>query len=264
MRTPHRWAVAVRRPDGSIHTEAHDIAERRPLVRISFVRGLVALSDAVSIGLRALRIAVRETTGVEPTAGQVRSTLAAIALGVAALFVVAPGILVAGWEEVVADVGEALLRAAVLVVYLAVVARSEGARRLFSYHGAEHKVVAAFESKGAEATLEDARARSPVHPRCGTSFIALFVIVAGVVYAFVPRLPLWAGAAWRLGLAPVTAALAYELMRATARGERALLGRVLSWPGRLLQRVTTREPDPDQLDVARAALGAAVTYPPGV
>jgi len=259
VRTPARWAVAVRRPDGSIHTEAHDVTRPGGALRASIVRGLVALADAMSIGLRALRIAVRETTGVEPTAGQIRSTLLAIGGGVFALFVIAPGVLVAGWPDRVADILEASARAAVLIVYLFAVSRSVGARRLFEYHGAEHKVIAAFEERGVEATVDDARRRSPIHPRCGTSFIALFVIVAGVVHAFVPRAPLWVGAVWRIALAPVDAAIAYELMRATARKERSLLGRLLSWPGRLLQRLTTREPAEDQLDVARTALGAALT-----
>jgi uncharacterized protein YqhQ len=251
--------VAIRRPDGNIHTEAHDISARRRLARSPLTRGVFALFESVSIGLRALRIAVRETTGVEPTAGQMRSTLAPIVVGVLALFVVAPGIFGAGEIDRTADVIEASARAAVLLVYLLAVSRSAGARRLFEYHGAEHKVIAAFEEHGTQATIEHARQRSPIHPRCGTSFIAMFVIVAGVVYSFVPRSPLWANAAWRLALAPVDAAIAYEIMRATARSSRSLLGRLLSWPGRLLQRLTTREPGPDQLDVARTALAAALT-----
>ncbi|MGH2760105.1 MAG: DUF1385 domain-containing protein [Actinomycetota bacterium] len=250
--------MAVRRPDGNIHTEVHDVDARRRLARSPLARGIAALFQSVSIGLRALRVAVRETTGVEPTAGQIRTTLIPIGIGVLALFVVAPGIFAAGEIDRTADVLEASARAAVLLIYLLAVSRSAGARRLFEYHGAEHKVIAAFEERGTQATVEDARQRSPIHPRCGTSFIVLFVIVAGVVHAFAPRTPLWANAAWRIGLTPVDAAIAYEVMRATARSERSLVARVLSWPGRLLQRLTTREPAPEQLDVARTALGAVL------
>ena len=257
MRTPERWAVAVRRPDGEIHSEVHRV-DPSTLTRSALTRGLAALSQAMSIGLRALRIAVRETTGVEPTAGQVRSTLVPIAIGVVALFVVAPGIFGAGEVDRTADILEASARAAVLVIYLLAVSRSAGARRLFEYHGAEHKVIAAFEERGPQATIEEAKARSPIHPRCGTSFIALFVIVAGVVHAFAPRAPLWANAAWRIALTPLDVAIAYEVMRVTARAERSLFARLISWPGRLLQRLTTREPSADQLDVARTALGAAL------
>lgn len=256
MRTPERWAVAVRRSDGEIVTETHPVKERWVMLRETFARGLGALAEAISIGLEALRISVRETTGVTPTPGQLRSTLAAAGAGMVALFVVAPAVFVTAWSDIVADVAEAALRAGVLLVYLLVVARSAGAGRLFAYHGAEHKVIAAFEATGSGPTLDQARAASPIHPRCGTSFIALFVIVAGVVHSLVPRTPLWAGAAWRLALAPIDAILAYELMRATARRDRDVVSRVISAPGRALQRLTTREPGDDQLRVALAAFAA--------
>ncbi len=256
MRTPTTWAVAIRRPDGSIVTESHDVAERWPALRRTFLRGPAALGEAISIGLEALRISVRESTGVVPTPGQMRSTLAAVGAGAIALFIVAPAIFVTAWPDRVADMLEAALRATVLLVYLVTMSRSVGARRLFGYHGAEHKVIAAFETAGETPTIDAARVPSPIHRRCGTSFIALFVIVAGVVHAFVPRSPVWAGAAWRVLLAPVDAAIAYEVMRATARNERTIIARLMSLPGRLLQRLTTREPDGGQLEVALAAFEA--------
>lgn len=256
MRTPERWAVAVRRPDGEVAVEAHPVQERFVAFRETFARGLGALAEAISIGLEALRIAVRETTGAAPTPGQLRSTLTAAGTGVIALFIIAPAIFVTAWPDIVADVAEAALRAAVLLVYLAVVARSAGAGRLFVYHAAEHKVIAAFEATGSVPTLEQAREASPIHSRCGTSFIALFVIVAGVVHSLVPRTPLWAGAAWRLALTPIDAILAYELMRATARREREIVSRIVAAPGLALQRLTTRQPGDDQLRVALAAFGA--------
>ncbi len=259
MRTPERWAVAVRRPDGEIAIESHAVKERWVMFRETLARGLGALAEAISIGLEALRISVRETTGITPTPGQLRSTLAAAGAGVVALFIVAPALFVTAWPDGVADVAEAVLRAVVLLVYLVVVSRSSGAGRLFVYHGAEHKVIAAFESVGSPPTLEQARESSPIHTRCGSSFIALFVIVAGVMHALVPRTPLWAGAVWRLALAPVDAIVAYELMRAIARRERAIVSRVLSAPGRALQHLTTREPGDDELRVALAAFGALWT-----
>ena len=256
MRTPERWAVAVRRPDGEIVTETHPVRERWVGSRETLARGLGSLAEAISIGLEGLRISVRETTGVTPTSGQLRSTLAAAGVGIFVLFVVAPAAFVTAWPDVVADAAEAALRAAVLLVYLVVVARSAGAGRLFIYHGAEHKVIAAFEATGSVPTVEEARAASPIHSRCGTSFIALFVIVAGVVHALVPRTPLWAGVGWRLAITPVDAVLAYELMRATARRERDVVARIIAAPGRALQRLTTREPGDDQLRVALAAFAA--------
>lgn len=256
MRTPTTWAVAIRRPDGEIATESRDVPERWTTLRRTIARGPAALAEAISIGLEALRISVRESTGVVPTPAQMRSTLAAVGAGVIALFVLAPAVFVTAWPDRIADVLEAVLRAGVLLVYLLTMSRSAAARRLFGYHGAEHKVIAAFEIQGDAPTMDEARVPSPIHPRCGTSFIALFVIVAGVLHAFVPRTPVLAGAAWRLLLVPLDAALAYEVMRASARHERALFARLLALPGRVLQRVTTREPTDDQLEVALAAFAA--------
>ncbi|HYZ92482.1 MAG TPA: DUF1385 domain-containing protein [Actinomycetota bacterium] len=256
MRTPERWSVAIRRGDGEIAVESHAVQERWATLRETFARGLGALAEAMSIGLEALRISVRETSGVMPTAGQMRSTMAAVVAGMLALFVVAPALFVAALPDPTADAAEAALRAAVLLVYLFVVSRSEAAKRLFVYHGAEHKVIAAFEQHGTLPTIDQARSASPIHFRCGTSFIVLFVLVGGVVHAFVPRTPVVAGIGWRLALAPVDAMLAYEIMRATARNERSMVARVISAPGRLLQRWTTREPADDELRVAIAAFGA--------
>jgi uncharacterized protein YqhQ len=213
----------------------------------------------VSIGLEALRVAVRETTGIVPTRGQIASTLAAAGAGVIAIFVVAPAVFAPVAGDLAADVLEASGRAAVLVVYLVAVSRSETAQRLFGYHGAEHKVIAAFEHHGDRPTNDQAMARSPIHPRCGTSLIALFVIVAGVVHAFVPRQPVWLGGALRVLLVPIDAGIAYELIRASAASyERSIAARLLSLPGRILQRLTTREPTDEQLAVAMSAFDALV------
>jgi uncharacterized protein YqhQ len=244
----------VRKPNGEIHTESHPIAERSSVLQRTLLRGPFALADAVRIGTRALRVALRETTGVEPEARRVSMTFALVGIAVLGVFVVAPGVLLAGVQDAIADVLEALSRAGGLLVYLLAVSRTPAAQRLFAYHGAEHKVVAAFELTGAEPTLEEERAASPVHPRCGTAFMALFVIVAGAVFAFVPRSPAWAGAAWRVGLVPVVVVVAYETMRAAARTGTSVLSRLVSWPGRALQRITTREPSADQLEVAHTAL----------
>jgi uncharacterized protein YqhQ len=210
----------------------------------------------MSVGTKALQVAVRITTGAEMAPGQIRSTLAVLGASVLVVFVALPGGIVgaAGYVGTTGDVLEATGRLAMFVVYLFVAARSAAARRLFSYHGAEHKTIAAFERSGALPAGDDVRAASPIHPRCGTNFLTLSLIVAGVLYWFVPRVPVWAGIGWRVLLAPVVAALAYEVMRSAARAGDALWARAVTWPGRLAQRVTTREPTDDQIEVARAAL----------
>lgn len=257
VRTPTRWALAVRRSDGSIHSEAHPVIERWARLRRTFLRGVVALVDAVSIGLRANEIALRETSGLRAE-GSVGVVLVPIAIAVIAIFVVFPGIATARWAGIRGDVAEASLRASVLLVYLGGISRSATAQRLFAYHGAEHKAIAAYERLGRLPSMDEARRESPVHVRCGTDFIALFVMACGVVFSFVPREPLWVASVLRIALLPVAMAAAYEVMRAAASRDGSIGSRAITFPGRALQHITTREPTDEIQEVAVAALAAAV------
>jgi len=210
------------------------------------------------VGLHALLVSVRVTTRAEPSRGQVAATLAAIGGSALVLFVTAPSIAIGATNlhGITAAAAEAATRVAMLVVYLLLVSRSRGAAQLFRYHGAEHKTIRAFERLGRVPFLKEARDVGPIHDRCGTNFAMLFVLCAGVVYAIVPRSPLWVGALWRVVLVPLVGSLAYELMRLAAHEERELWARIVVWPGRAAQRLTTAEPGDDELDVAIAALTA--------
>jgi uncharacterized protein YqhQ len=256
IRSPGRWAIAVRGPGGDIHTESHVLTEPSAARRRPFVRGPLALAEAVRIGVRGLQVAFRVQTGTAPETSAMLTTFAALGVGFLLVFVAGPalaaGLMDLGWAGAAAV--EGLLRVAIFVGYLLVVSRSPSARRLFAYHGDEHKVIAAFESKGALPSVAEAREPSPVHVRCGTSFLTLFMLWAALVYALPGREPLWLGGLVRVALAPLVAGLAFETMRATATGGRRWWARAISWPGRLMQRITTREPTDDQLQVARAAL----------
>lgn len=263
MRSPDRWSIAVRRPDGTIHVSTHEVDSflgRHPWLGRTVLRGVLALVEAVDVGARALQTAMRIGTGAELTRGQMLSTIGVLVVSVLVVFIAGPGVAAgaAPYGGAAAAVIEGVGRLAMFLLYLALVSRSPAARRLFAYHGAEHKAIVAFERLGRMPGLRDASASSPIHPRCGTNFLVLCVLVAGVVYAFVPRLPLWSGAAWRVALVPVVAVLAYEVMRSAARAPGALWSRAVTWPGRAAQRVTTREPERDQLEVALAALRSLV------
>ena len=257
VRTAERWGIAVRCPDGTIHTEAHRIVERWPRLRKSFLRGVVALVDAVSTGLRAADIAISKSTGVSSQGGA-GVILAPIGFGIITIFVALPAIAARAWTGTAGDVAEASVRAAMLLVYLLALSATNVARRLFAYHGAEHMAIAAYERSGRMPTAAEAGAESPVHVRCGTDFLALFVIACGVVFSFVPREPWWFAGAVRVALVPVVMIVAYEVMRTAARFEGSFVSRLVTWPGRALQRVTTRRPSDDQLEIALAALAAAV------
>jgi uncharacterized protein YqhQ len=208
------------------------------------------------MGIQAIAASVRVTTGADSGPRDVASTLGAVAFTFLVLFVAGPGVAVGatGLHGAAADFAEAAARVAMFVVYLALVSRSASAAELFRYHGAEHKVIAAYERLREVPSIDDARNESPVHNRCGTNFAMLFVIVAGFAFAPVPRAPLWAGGVLRIVLVPVVAALAYELMRLAARERDEAWARIATSPGRAAQRLTAREPTTAQLEVARAAL----------
>src|SRR2546430_11655284 len=268
MRGPRNWAVAIRKPDGEIAQVARTIdpiAARHWLLRLPIVRGVVALGESLAIGFRALSVsanyaAAEEAEGDEEPAELGRWALFfsfAVAIGFALmLFKVGPALLAdllpissGGWFVIV----EGLIRVTVFVLYLTLLSFIPSLRRVFQYHAAEHKAINAYEA-GEELTPENTQRHSLIHPRCGTAFL-LWVMVVGVfVYALLGR-PAWYWLiASRILPLPVIAGIAYELTRfAGKHSENRILMTVLA-PGLWLQRLTTREPTLDQLEVSIRAL----------
>ncbi|HEV7134013.1 MAG TPA: DUF1385 domain-containing protein [Gaiellaceae bacterium] len=274
MRGPGNWAVAVRTPGGTIAHVSKSIdsaMSRHRLLRLPIVRGVMALGESLAIGFRALAISANyaaqeereegaEGEAAEPDTELSRGALIfafVIAIGFAiALFKVTPGLITellpiksGGWFVIV----EGVIRVTLFVAYLAVISLLPDLRRVFQYHAAEHKAINAYEA-GEELTPETVQRYSLIHPRCGTAFL-LWVMVLGVfVFAFFGR-PHWYWLiAERILLLPVIAGLAYELIRYAGKhqGNRALM--TLLAPGLWLQRLTTREPSLDQLEVSIRAL----------
>jgi uncharacterized protein YqhQ len=268
MRGPRNWAVAVRKPDGEIAQVARAIdplMARHWLLRLPVVRGVVALGESLSIGFRALSVSANYAAqeaeeGDEEPAEIGRWALAfsfAIAIGFAVmLFKVSPALITdllpissGGWFVIV----EGLIRVTIFVLYLSVLSLIPSLRRVFQYHAAEHKAINAYEA-GEDLTPEVTQRYSLIHPRCGTAFL-LWVMVIGVfVFALFGR-PAWY---WlivsRIALLPVIAGIAYELIRfAGKHAENRVLMTLLA-PGLWLQRLTTREPTLDQLEVSIRAL----------
>jgi uncharacterized protein YqhQ len=272
MRGPRNWAVAVRKPDGEIAQVARSVdplMARHWLLRLPVVRGVVALGESLAIGFRALSVsasyaAQEEAEGDEEPAEIGRWALFfafAIAIGFALmLFKVGPALLAdllpiksGGWFVIV----EGAIRVTVFVAYLSVLSLIPSLRRVFQYHAAEHKAINAYEA-GEELTPEVTQRYSLIHPRCGTAFL-LWVMVIGVfVFALFGR-PAWY---WlivtRIALLPVIAGIAYELIRfAGKHAENRVLMTLLA-PGLWLQRLTTREPTLEQLEVSIRALRAVL------
>jgi uncharacterized protein YqhQ len=268
MRGPRNWAVAVRKPDGEIAHVGRPIdplAVRHWMLRLPIVRGVIALGESLAIGFRALSVsanyaAAEEAEGDGEPAEIGRWALFfsfAIAIGFALmLFKVGPALLTTllpisngGWFVIV----EGLIRVTVFVAYLAVLSLIPSLRRVFQYHAAEHKVINAYEA-GEELTPEVTQRYSLIHPRCGTAFL-LWVMVIGVfVFALFGR-PAWY---WlivsRVALLPVIAGIAYELIRFAGKHSESRVLMTLLAPGMWLQRLTTREPTLDQLEVSIRAL----------
>jgi uncharacterized protein YqhQ len=268
MRGPRNWAVAVRKPDGEIAQVSNEI---RPLMarhwtlRLPVVRGVVALGESLAIGFRALSVsanyaAAEEAEGDTEPAEIGRWAIVfsfAVAIGfVLMVFKVGPALLTDllpissdGWFVIV----EGLIRVTIFVAYLALLSLIPSLRRVFQYHAAEHKAINAYEA-GEELTPTTVQRYSLIHPRCGTAFL-LWVMVVGVfVFATIGR-PAWY---WlivsRILLLPVIAGIAYELIRFAGKHQSNRILMTLLAPGLWLQRLTTREPSLDQLEVSIRAL----------
>ncbi len=268
MRGPRHWAVAVRKPDGEIAHVAASIdplAARHWLLRLPVVRGVVALGESLAIGFRALSVSANyaaqdaEEGDVEPIElGRWALAFAfLVAIGFAlAIFKVGPALLAdtlpissGGWFVLV----EGAIRVTVFVLYLVVLSLIPSLRRVFQYHAAEHKAINAFEA-GEELTPEVAQRYSLIHPRCGTAFLLWVMVVSVFVYALFGRLPWYWLIVSRVVLLLPIVGVAYELIRfAGKHAENRVLMTILA-PGLWLQRLTTREPSLDQLEVSIKAL----------
>jgi uncharacterized protein YqhQ len=267
MRGPSNWAVAVRKPDGAIAQVCRPIESpmaRHRLFRLPVVRGVIALGESLAIGFRALSISAQYAAQEEDEDGEVSTELSrgalifafAIAIGFAImLFKVGPALLTnwigidAGWFVVV----EGLIRVTVFVLYLLVISLLPDLRRVFQYHGAEHKAINAYEA-GESLEPRVVQRYSLIHPRCGTAFLLWVMVIAIFVFAFFGR-PAWYWLiASRILLLPVIAGLAFELIRFAGKHQGNPVLMTLLAPGLWLQRLTTREPTLDQLEVSIRAL----------
>jgi uncharacterized protein YqhQ len=269
MRSPSNWAVAVRKPDGEIAQVVKEITSpmaRNRIFRLPVIRGVIALGESLAIGFRALAISANYAAQ-DPDAdpGEVQTEIGrgqiifsfAIAIGFALmLFKVTPALITnllpidtTGAFVVI----EGVIRVSIFLLYLLLISLLPDLRRVFQYHAAEHKAINAYEA-GEELTPERVQTFSLIHPRCGTAFL-LWVMVIGIfVFAFVGQ-PAWY---WlitsRILLLPVIAGIAYELIRFAGKHQGNVILMTLLAPGMWLQRLTTRQPSLDQIEVSIRAL----------
>jgi len=270
MRSPAHWALAVRKPNGEIAEHTTSISSpmaRHRVFRLPVIRGVVALGESLAIGFRALAISAnyaaqdadadeKEEVETQLSRGAIFFAFA-IAIGFAiALFKVTPA-LITTWLPIETDglfvIVEGLIRVTIFILYILVISLLPDLRRVFQYHGAEHKAINALEA-GGELTPENVQRFSLIHPRCGTAFLLWVMVIAIFVFAFIGQ-PSWPWLiASRILLLPVIAGLAYEVIRFAGKhtDNRLLMGMLA--PGLWLQRLTTREPSLEQLEVSIRAL----------
>lgn len=266
MRNKNRIAIAVRKPDQQLSLYEETLTtfgEKYPLFKLPLLRGMVAFVESLVLGTRALTISATEAAVEEEeelTGWQLTLTVGIAMLFGVGLFFFLPTLvmrLVAGNSTappLILNLLEGVVRLTIFLAYLLIVSRLQDIQRVFQYHGAEHKSVACFEA-GEELTVANARKYSTLHPRCGTSFLLLVMTVSIVLFSFFGWPGLWQRLILRLVLLPFIAGLSYELIQLAGRYR---IFRYLTAPGLWLQRLTTREPDDQQLAVALHALRAVL------
>jgi uncharacterized protein YqhQ len=277
MRAPHSYCVAVRKPDGEIITEEHPlprISEKYPIFKYPVLRGVGTLGQAMWLGVKALRFSANAALESEAkTQGKPSSEISPWVMTLNLVFSLGffiflykfvPLYLTSLLEKVFPvlhgriafNLTDGAIRLAIFLGFLYMISRWQDIRRVFQYHGAEHKVVFNFES-GKPLSVENAQSFATLHPRCGTSFLLVVMVLSIVLYALLPFEGFLGKFLGRIAMLPVVAGLSYELIRFAAKRRDSLMA-LLTAPGLWLQRITTQPPSNDQAEIAIRALEGAM------
>lgn len=267
MKSPKGWTVAVRDQKGDIHIK-REILRRVPgFLRLPLVRGVVGLFHALAIGIKAIEFSASKAyeSGNEKPMNPlaITSTIVfALLLGIG-LFIFLPlyltklmGLLVSevSKSSFFFNITDGVIRVFIFLLYVFAIGLWKDMRRIFEYHGAEHKVIHAYEA-GRELEVESVRYFSPQHPRCGTSFLLIVMVISILIFSFIPQTwPFSRKFLSRLILIPTIAGISYELLRLSAKMKEDSFIHLLILPGLMLQKLTTREPDDSQIEVAIRAM----------
>ncbi len=281
MRSPRYFAIACRAPDGSLVLRAEPLT-RTLIGKLQFMnrpllRGILMLIDALALGIKALHFSSQVQLQNDPNQKPIPRSVQDIAIGASAAFGLGLGILLffalptlltdwlkrEGWGSFEQNLLDGLLRIAIFLGYVAAIGLMPDIRRVFQYHGAEHKAINALEA-GLPVTVETARQQTRLHPRCGTSFVLLVLVVSIFVFALLGRPPAYIRIPMHMALLPVIASVVYEIIRLAGMFKSGWLTRVLLAPGLWSQYLTTREPTDDQIEVAVAALQAVLELEEGI
>jgi len=264
IRSRTHMVMCVRKPNNEILTnveKVNSLTQKYNALGVPFIRGIVALPETLYLGFKGLFFsanAVVEENG-EKFSYKEFAVAIALALGIAALFVVVPFYL-ALWLNlppgILFNVVEAVIRLTLFLAYLSAVASWGEFKRVLQYHGAEHKAINALEAR-APLSVANVKHYSRLHPRCGTSFIFIIIIVSIALYSILPSPDIATRLAYRVLLIPVIAGISYELLRLSGKYRDSPLTKVLTFPGLAFQRLTTKEPSEDMIEVAIKAVEEA-------
>jgi uncharacterized protein YqhQ len=276
MRSPHAWGICIRRPDGTLATHSEPLeklSEQHKWMGWPIIRGCITLGHAMALGFRALRysanvamdgLTTEEEKKIE-VPGWALALNVVLSLGFFIFMYKFVPLLAATklknsypafGNQIAFNVVDGVIRIALFLLFIWGISRWPDIRRVFQYHGAEHKTVFAFESHD-PLTIQNAQSYSTFHPRCGTSFLMTVMLIAMVIYMMVPATTFWARFAFRIALLPVIAGVSYELIRFAAKHGSSLFA-ILTKPGLWLQRITTQPPADDQVETAIVALNEAM------
>lgn len=276
MRGRKKMAVAVRRTPEEIVVDEqvlHNLNEKLPFLKWPLLRGTVAFIDALVIGVKSLTYSANQVVEGEGTGETISplemtlSVVVALVLGIGIFFLLPVGMAYL-LERFVSNHNlqnliEGLFRIALFLAYVWAISRIQDIQRVFQYHGAEHKVIHAYEN-GEELTPENARKYSTLHPRCGTSFLLVVMVVSILVFSVLGKTEIWLRIASRIALLPVVAGLAYEYIKFAGKHCGNPIISFFNAPGMWLQKMTTREPDDSQLEVAIRALTKVIEAEEGI
>ena len=259
MRSRTHVVICIRQPNKEIltHTEeTKSISGRHKILRLPFLRGIIALFETFYLGVKGLYYSANAILEEEEKFTLKEFAIAiAMALALASLFMIVPFLLTTllNLTGVIFNIVEAVLRLTIFLLYLTLVPMWSEFKRILQYHGAEHKAINAHEA-GVALNVLNVKKFSRLHPRCGTSFIFIVMFVSILLFSIMPNLGFAARLAYRVLLIPVIGAISYELLKLSDRYKDSAIMRMLTVPGLAFQRLTTREPDEDMIEVAVEAV----------
>ena len=287
MRGPHKTAVAVRKPDGEIicKTDENGTKKKNKICKLPIIRGCVNFFESMVIGIKALMFSAEfidleeeqepskfEKWLEDKLGDKIKDIVIYFSLIISifmsvGLFILLPTVITRGIETILKSLSfvgtrtftslcEGIIRMIIFISYLALVAQMKDIKRVFEYHGAEHKSIACYEA-GEELTIENVKKHSRLHPRCGTSFLLFVMIVSIIIFSLLPRTSIIPRILMRLALLPVVAGISYEIIKLAGRSKNKCVA-FLTKPGLWLQKLTTREPDESQIEVAIESINSVI------